>query len=311
MNTPTRLAAFALGLVVVLGGAAGIGHAVGPLDTGAKKTAGSAHGSNDMPGMPGMPGMSSGQPSAEAPAAGALAAFDHGYALQTRPANPTPGQQTDLGFTVRGPNGAPLTSYQEEHGKELHLILLRDDLTGYQHLHPTLAADGSWHVPVTFPAAGGYRMVADFTPAGATENVTLGTDLAVAGDYQPQPLPAPATSASVDGYTVTMDGQVTAGQSAKLTFEIADSHGLVTDLQPYLGAYGHLVAMRAGDLGYLHVHPDGEPGDGHTAAGPDVAFYVTVPTAGDYRLFLDFQRAGVVHTAAFTVHATASTEEGR
>jgi hypothetical protein len=164
---------------------------------------------------------------------------------------------------------------------------------------------------VTFAAAGGYRMVADFTPAGATEPVTLGTDLPVAGDYQPQPLAAPAASTTVDGYTVTLDGKVTAGQSTVLTLRIADANGPVTDLQPYLGAYGHLVAMRAGDLGYLHVHPEGEPGDGHTAAGPEVAFHIAVPTAGDYRLFLDFQRAGAVHTAEFTVHATASNEEGR
>jgi hypothetical protein len=246
----------------------------------------------------------------DAPSAGALAAFDHGYALRPAAADLVAGRPTDLSFTIQGPDGKPLTSYQEQHGKDLHLILLRGDLTNYQHLHPTLAADGSWHVPVTFPAAGGYRMVADFTPSGAGAPVTLGTDLAVAGNYQPQPLPAPAVQAAVDGYTVTMDGTVTAGQSTVLTFHVADATGPVTDLQPYLGAYGHLVAMRAGDLGYLHVHPTGEPGDGHTAAGPEVAFHIAVPTAGDYRLFLDFQHAGAVHTAEFTVHATAaSTEE--
>ena len=71
----------------------------------------------------------------------------------------------------------------------------------------------------------------------------------------------------------------------------------VTDLEPYLGAFGHLVALRAGDLGYLHVHP--EEGE----AGPGVEFATAFPTPGTYRLFLDFQHRGVVHTAAFTVES--------
>ena len=80
----------------------------------------------------------------------------------------------------------------------------------------------------------------------------------------------------------------------------------MTDLQPYLAAYGHLVALRAGDLAYLHVHPAGAPGDGVTPAGPGITFYATAPTAGDYRLYLDFQHDGVVRTAEFTVHAGQS-----
>jgi hypothetical protein len=80
----------------------------------------------------------------------------------------------------------------------------------------------------------------------------------------------------------------------------------VTDLQPYLGAYGHLVALRDGDLAYLHVHPDGTPGDGRTAAGPQITFYAEVPSNGAYRLFLDFQHRGVVRTAEFTAVAGAA-----
>ena len=77
----------------------------------------------------------------------------------------------------------------------------------------------------------------------------------------------------------------------------------MTDLQPYLGAFGHLVALRSGDLAYLHVHPDGEPGDGSTKPGPDVAFGAEVPSAGDYHLYLDFKHDGVVRTAQFKVTA--------
>ncbi len=81
----------------------------------------------------------------------------------------------------------------------------------------------------------------------------------------------------------------------------------MTNLQPYLGAYGHLVALRSGDLAYLHVHPNGEPGDGATKPGPEISFTATAPSSGTYRLFLDFKHEGEVHTAAFTVRAGAAT----
>jgi len=86
----------------------------------------------------------------------------------------------------------------------------------------------------------------------------------------------------------------------------------VRDLQPYLGAYGHLVALRSGDLAYLHVHPGGEPGDGKTRPGPDISFTATAPSEGAYRLFLDFKHEGKVRTAAFTVRAqgTGATPVG-
>ena len=56
------------------------------------------------------------------------------------------------------------------------------------------------------------------------------------------------------------------------------------------------------------MHPEGAPGDGTTRPGPDVTFHADVPTAGRYRLFLDFQHAGRVHTAAFTVDAGRTSE---
>ena len=72
----------------------------------------------------------------------------------------------------------------------------------------------------------------------------------------------------------------------------------VTDLQPYLGAYGHLVALRDGDLAYLHVHPDES-----TAAGPEVRFFAEVPSTGRYHLYLDFRHGDRVRTARFVVTA--------
>ena len=131
--------------------------------------------------------------------------------------------------------------------------------------------------------------------------LTLSANLHVGGSYQPQPLPAAAATAEVDGYTVTLSGTPKADESSMLTLSVRRDGKAIRDLQPYLGAYGHLVALRASDLAYLHVHPSGEPGDGVTPSGPEIKFHTGFPSAGEYRLFLDFQHRDVVRTAAFTV----------
>ena len=143
-------------------------------------------------------------------------------------------------------------------------------------------------------------MFADFKASGA-EAITLGNDLAVRGDYQPAAPAAETRTATVDGYTVTLDGDLVPGEEAKLTLSVTRDGAPVTDLEPYLGAYGHLVALRSGDLAYLHVHPEGTPGDGETEPGPDVVFFAEVPSADRYHLYLDFKHEGVVRTAAFAV----------
>lgn len=141
------------------------------------------------------------------------------------------------------------------------------------------------------------------------EGVTLGADLAVSGDARPEALPREQRTVTVDGYEVTLDGALRPGSGSELKLAVEKDGRPVTDLQPYLGAYGHLVALRAGDLAYLHVHPNGEPGDGRTKPGPEVSFTATAPSKGAYRLFLDFRHEGKVRTAAFTVHAGGAAPE--
>jgi hypothetical protein len=154
-------------------------------------------------------------------------------------------------------------------------------------------------VPLSLPAGGSYRAFADFAPTGGA-GTTLGVDLAVPGPFEPVEH-APSRTAQVDGYTVELTGELVPGRASPVTLTVSKDGRPVTDLQPYLAAYGHLVALREGDLAYLHVHPDGAPGDGVTPAGPQIEFVAEVPSAGSYRLFLDFQRDGVVGTAEFTV----------
>ena len=299
MNTPVKIGGFALGLALVFAAAVGVGSAFGPTAVTAASSASSTPPGNSAP-MTAMGDIATAAMVPEPP--GALAMSEDGYTLDLTESWLPAGPQEHLDFRILGADGAPVTGYDVSHDKRLHLIVVRRDLTGFQHVHPTLAGDGTWSVPVDLSAAGEYRVIADFVPAGH-DGLTLGADLAVAGDYRPRPLPAPSATAVVDGYTVTLDGRLIPGQAAELTLSVSRDGVPVTDLQPYLAAYGHLVAVRDGDLAYLHVHPAGEPGDGVTSSGPGITFSATAPTAGDYRLFLDFQHDGVVRTAEFTAHA--------
>lgn len=195
-------------------------------------------------------------------------------------------------FVVDGPDGKRVHRFTALHERALHLIVVNRELTSYHHLHPSLAADGTWSVTLPALAPGSYRAVADFHVTDGPR-LALGADLTVPGDYQPAQIPAPAGTVTVDRYQVTIGTHAKAGGEVTVSLTVRDSGGPVTDLQPYLGASGHLVAMRAADLAYVHVHPLGYR-DG------TVTFDATLAAQGRYRLFFDFKHAGAVHTAAFT-----------
>ena len=209
---------------------------------------------------------------------------------------------TDLSFRIVSADGSTVNEYEVEQTKELHLVLVRSDLTGYQHLHPTRSGDGTWTVPVTFEQGGTYRVVADFTPVingTATGRTAITTDITVAGSGSDAALPPPATTANVDGYTVTIAGDLTSAADSELTFTVTDSTGDATALEPYLGAFGHLVAFAQTDLAYTHIHPS----SADDATGT-LTFTGQVVAPGLHRLFMQFAADGRVHTAELTIAAT-------
>ena len=313
VGTVGRVAGFVLGLAAVFAAALGVGAVIGP-DAPVAATsdpAGDPHESmvegrgprsgHDASGSDGAMAASS---TASLP--GGLALTRDGYALRLRSATSLAGRDIPVTFTITGQGGRAVTAYHVQHEKQLHLIAVRRDQTGFQHVHPTLAADGTWSTRLDL-TPGSWRLFADFKATGG-EALTLGSDLAVAGTFTPAPPSGEVRTARVDGYTVTLAGDLEAGRDARLALRVTRDGRPVTDLDPYLGAYGHLVALRDGDLAYLHVHPDGEPGDGRTTPGPEVVFHAAVPSAGGYHLYLDFRHEGVVRTAAFAV--TASDASG-
>jgi len=180
--------------------------------------------------------------------------------------------------------------YDVRHEKELHLIAVRQDFGDYRHLHPQFAGTGGWIVPKLSLSSGVWRLYADFKPTGGRPTV-LHEDVRVGG--------AVAAPAVEQPDQVKLGGDLTSGgRGSMLTFAVT-RHGKPVTLQPYLGAFGHLVVLREDDLEYLHVHPSA------SAATEPVPFHVEVLAPGRYRLYLDYQVDGVVHTATFTLDATA------
>jgi hypothetical protein len=276
-SVPARLGLFAAALAAVFAVAAAVGAAVHPGQPAASCA--------PMHGASGMGHETLG-----------LSVTQDGTTIAPATFSTAAGRPQLLRFRVVGRDGAALRSgYQIEAQRRLHLIVVRRDLTGYQHLHPSMSADGTWRVPVNVAEPGAYRVFADFQLR--CQKHVLAGDLLVPGRFQPAALPAPVTAASVGGYDVRLESPIVrAGHEAQLRFTVSRDGRPVHALEPYLGARGHLVALRQGDLAYLHVHPEE-----HRDAANAIPFTTDFPSSGSYRLFLQFQIAGVVRTAAFTV----------
>jgi hypothetical protein len=282
MSATAKLAGFAAFLLLVFGAAVAAGGAIGPErddgGTAAEDDGMAAHGRETA------------AEKVPDPVRG-LAVSAGGLKLALQEARLRRGRPAELRFSIVGSDGQPVRDFDVEHQKRMHVIVMRRDGQGFQHLHPELGGDGVWSVRLTLPDAGSYRVFADFKHDGAAQ--TLAADLAVDGAADYRPLPAPATTADIgDGYQVRLDaGAVRAGRESELRFSVTRD-GKPIRTEPYLGAGGHLVALREDDLAYLHVHPEGH--------GEAVGFMTEFPSEGRYSLYLQFKHEGRVHTAEFT-----------
>jgi hypothetical protein len=271
VSAPVKLAGFAAAVAALFGAGALAGAVSGASAPGGERPV-EAH---------------SGEMAMNVPTVRGLSVAADGLRLVVEDPERRRGATEPLRFRIVDGQGRTVRRYDVEHTKRMHLIVARRDLTGFQHLHPTLEADGTWTAPLKLREAGAYRVFADFSRKGRP--VTLASDLRVDGPADLRALPAPATVASAGDYDVRLAaGTPRAGREAALRFTITRD-GVPVRTEPYLGAGGHLVALREGDLAFLHVHPT----DG-------VGFEATFPTAGAYRLFLQFKHDGRIHTAAFT-----------
>jgi hypothetical protein len=279
MSPLARIGGFAAVLALVFAGAAFAGSRI------------DVHPGKPMavkPAMSAMAGDGHGAEKMAPPPVRGLAVSEKGLTLELARRSAPRSTPFELAFRIVDRRGQTVRDFDVEHTKRMHFIVVRRDMTGFQHLHPTEHRDGTWSVPVTLRAAGSYRAFADFSVNG--KPYTLADDISVDGPLRSQELSAPVRSVAVDGLRVSLtEGATKAGAESELGFTVT-RNGKPAAIQDYLGAKGHLVALRQGDLAFLHVHPDENR----------LRFMATFPTAGRYRLFLQFKTDGRVHTAAFT-----------
>jgi hypothetical protein len=180
-----------------------------------------------------MPSTHAQHPASGSVEAGGLTVAASGLVLSLDRTRLQPGHPTPFTFRILDHTGQPVTSFVEQHERAMHLIVVRRDLSGFQHLHPAMQVGGTWMAGMTLPTAGVWRAFADFaTDRGAA---TLGVDLFLAGQFDPVDLPAPDSSARTDGYEVTIHPTgLAAGQPSELAFQVALDGRPVNDLNPTL-----------------------------------------------------------------------------
>jgi hypothetical protein len=254
---------------------------------------------------------------------------DYRLDFHTVPAVVKPGQKTKLFFRIFHPGtGEPIKKFEIVHERQFHLFVISQDMDYFQHIHPEEQADGTWSIDVTLPKAGYYKVLSDFMPSGGASQfiarplVTAGYAGDLAADSA-HLVPDTTSTKIVDDITATLDydpPMFAVGQYGHLNFHLKDTATgrPITDLQTYLGAFGHTLIMSEDMVDYVHSHPldilakaddDGgvpqfliPPGADleKLRGGPDVTFEGLMPKPGRYRAWTQFRRNDKIYTFAFT-----------
>jgi len=217
------------------------------------------------------------------------------------------GKPGEVRFTIRDADGEPVRDYVTEQTKDLHLYVVRTDLTVFRHLHPALGDDGAWSAPVTLPEAGEYRVVAEFVVAppeggsGQPAFVMLGAEAEVPGAWTPAPITIDAEGD--DGSVrVAVSNQPTVGPGGELRLTVTDLDGRPVELGSYLGTTAHVTAFRTDTYAVAHLHPLGAPSQ--TADGTILRLHTSFTEAGDYVAFVQVRVDGFVHTVSVWLRVT-------
>jgi len=206
-----------------------------------------------------------------------------------------------LSFRITDRSGTPVTRYEKEQTKLLHLYVVRDDLAAFRHVHPELGDDGTWRGRVDLGTPGRWRVVTEFVPKGSDRPIVLGATVRVPGAWSPTRVPRGDDAMSADDGVVSVrvldTGSV--GPNGRLRLGISSVGGEPVQLGSYLGATAHLTGFAVGTHGFAHVHPLGAPDvtDDETV----LTFHTTFAAAGDYRMFVQVRVDGLLHQVAVTV----------
>jgi Heavy metal binding domain len=209
-----------------------------------------------------------------------------------------PGADAVLTFRVLDPEtGQHVQRFAVVHEKLMHLFLVSENLQFFAHVHPLPLADGLFRVSIRLPYGGMYRLLADYYPSGSVPQLSVKT-LYVLGSSEPPnlaPSLGPSRSENLTASLRLDPEQPLAGLQTKMFFTLEPATGL----EPYLGAWAHMLAASEDLIDLMHLHPVFADG------GPSVQFNLVFPRAGAYRVWTQFQREGVVNTVVFTVPVKA------
>jgi hypothetical protein len=260
---------------------------------------------------------------------------DYQLDFSTVPAVVRPGEKATLRFKIFHPgSGEPIKKFESVHERQYHLFVISQDMEYFQHIHPEERPDGTWTIDVTLPKAGYYKVLSDFLPSGGASQfiarplVTAGYAGDLAADSA-HLVPDTVFTKTVSDITATLSTDPPAfsvGQYGHLTFQLSDAvtGRPITDLQTYLGAFGHTLIMSEDMADYVHSHPldilaqpddDGgppqfviPPGADLEAlrGGPTVTFEGLWPKPGLYRAWTQFRRHDKVSTFSFTFNVAPS-----
>ncbi len=221
------------------------------------------------------------------------------FMVDTEPSPPVAGESALLKLNINTADGVPVSDFEPLHEKLVHLIVVREGLDEFAHLHPTVDYRGNLRTTHTFSKAGKYRLFADYKAKGSEAAVATSVLNVTGADSEADPLTVNAPGqVTADGLQATItilnSGVDTATQ---LRFSLADEAGAaIEDVQPYLGARGHLVVLNAAGDVYVHAHPLETP-----ASGNEVAFEAHFPASGLYKGWAQFQLDDRVRTVPFVV----------
>jgi len=265
-------------------------------------------------------------------------ARDFRLIFRTEPASVRAGEKVTLLFTFLRPGGNEIvTDFEVVHTKRLHLFVVSQDLEFFEHIHPTLRADGTWAIDTVLPKPGYYRLLCDCMPRGGTGQF-LSAPLITAGyegdlESDSAHLQPDRTFSRSDGdltVAVTFDpAQPVACEYVHLNFYLTDTRTgrAVTDLQTYLGQFSHMLLLSEDLQCYVHSHPINLVVQSEDAAaipeyiiapdadltrirgGPRVTFDALMPKAGLFRAWAQFQRHDQVRTVPFTFNVAPGPAE--
>jgi hypothetical protein len=232
----------------------------------------------------------------------------HEYAVRivTTPKVLKAGEDIAFEFHVDDPmTNKPAREFEIMHERLYHLFVVSQDTKFFEHIHPQIQPDGSFHLNVKFPHAGLYRVLSDFYPKGATPQLIASTLMVPGAGFKLEPAKLqadvePQKGENLEAELVMDPPQPLAGFKTLMFVKLRPNDGI----EKYIGAWGHMLAASSDLIDLIHTHPflvtDPEEG-----AYKQVQFNMIFPREGIYRVWIQFQRKGVVNTVAFNIPVQA------